>query len=95
MQECQCDVEEDNYCYLCCGNSHHQCLSAHHHSILRYQRAFLCCVNQRGDTPSWAKGANINYELHSGGEHLKQLTRPGIARFMDKKSLVNQARSPF
>lgn len=35
MQECECDAEEDNYCYLCCGNSEHQCMAAHHHNILR------------------------------------------------------------
>ncbi|PIO73593.1 hypothetical protein TELCIR_04437 [Teladorsagia circumcincta] len=35
MRECQCDAEEDNYCYLCCGNANHQCLPAHHHNILR------------------------------------------------------------
>ncbi|KAK6759924.1 hypothetical protein RB195_021469 [Necator americanus] len=35
MRECQCDAEEDNYCYLCCGNADHQCLPAHHHNILR------------------------------------------------------------
>ncbi|XGW34650.1 hypothetical protein V3C99_018551, partial [Haemonchus contortus] len=35
MNECQCDAEEDNYCYLCCGNANHQCLPAHHHNILR------------------------------------------------------------
>lgn len=35
MQPCDCDVEEDNYCYLCCGNAHHQCAPAHQHGILR------------------------------------------------------------
>ncbi|KJH48747.1 hypothetical protein DICVIV_05141 [Dictyocaulus viviparus] len=35
MKECHCDAEEDNYCYLCCGNVDHQCLPAHHHNILR------------------------------------------------------------
>ncbi|CAJ0583976.1 unnamed protein product, partial [Mesorhabditis spiculigera] len=35
MEPCKCDTEEDDYCYLCCGNSHSQCLPAHQHNILR------------------------------------------------------------
>lgn len=35
MKECECDAEEDNFCYLCCGNDHQQCLPAHQHNILR------------------------------------------------------------
>lgn len=39
MKQCECDVEEDNYCYLCCGNSHSRCLPAHQYDILRYVSA--------------------------------------------------------
>ncbi|TKR80923.1 hypothetical protein L596_014895 [Steinernema carpocapsae] len=35
MRECQCDTEEDNYCYLCCGNERNACKPAHEHNILR------------------------------------------------------------
>ncbi|KAK0404395.1 hypothetical protein QR680_017437 [Steinernema hermaphroditum] len=35
MRECQCDLEEDNYCYLCCGNERNACRPAHQHNILR------------------------------------------------------------
>uniref|UniRef100_A0AC34Q1A4 Uncharacterized protein n=1 Tax=Panagrolaimus sp. JU765 TaxID=591449 RepID=A0AC34Q1A4_9BILA len=35
MRECICDTEEDNYCYLCCGNGNNRCLPAHQHNILR------------------------------------------------------------
>ncbi|KAI6240754.1 hypothetical protein M3Y99_00418800 [Aphelenchoides fujianensis] len=35
MKECVCDTEEDNYCYLCCGNSHNKCRPAHEHGLLR------------------------------------------------------------
>ncbi len=35
MAECTCDVEEDNYCYLCCGNERTRCMPAHEHAILR------------------------------------------------------------
>uniref|UniRef100_A0A8R1TSG2 Uncharacterized protein n=1 Tax=Onchocerca volvulus TaxID=6282 RepID=A0A8R1TSG2_ONCVO len=35
MKQCECDVEEDNYCYLCCGNSYSRCLPAHQYNILR------------------------------------------------------------
>ncbi|GMT05478.1 hypothetical protein PENTCL1PPCAC_27652, partial [Pristionchus entomophagus] len=35
MQPCECDAEEDNYCYLCCGNARHQCAPADQHGILR------------------------------------------------------------
>lgn len=35
MRECECDAEEDNFCYLCCGNERTQCLPAHQHNILR------------------------------------------------------------
>uniref|UniRef100_A0A1I8F0Y3 Uncharacterized protein n=1 Tax=Wuchereria bancrofti TaxID=6293 RepID=A0A1I8F0Y3_WUCBA len=35
MKQCECDVEEDNYCYLCCGNSNSRCMPAHHYNILR------------------------------------------------------------
>uniref|UniRef100_A0A0K0EUT1 Disintegrin domain-containing protein n=1 Tax=Strongyloides venezuelensis TaxID=75913 RepID=A0A0K0EUT1_STRVS len=35
MKECSCDTEEDNYCFLCCGNSKNQCLPAHEYSILK------------------------------------------------------------
>ncbi|VDO43882.1 unnamed protein product [Brugia timori] len=42
MKQCECDVEEDNYCYLCCGNSNSRCMPAHHYNILRYyQLLFL------------------------------------------------------
>lgn len=35
MRECKCDLEEDNYCYLCCGNDRNVCHPAHVHNILR------------------------------------------------------------
>nr|CAD2182176.1 unnamed protein product [Meloidogyne enterolobii] len=35
MRECRCDSEEDNYCFLCCGNERNRCLPAHEHGILR------------------------------------------------------------
>uniref|UniRef100_A0AC35UDR3 Disintegrin domain-containing protein n=1 Tax=Rhabditophanes sp. KR3021 TaxID=114890 RepID=A0AC35UDR3_9BILA len=35
MSECTCDTEEDNYCYLCCGDSSNRCLPAHDYNILK------------------------------------------------------------
>ncbi|KAL3079000.1 hypothetical protein niasHS_014782 [Heterodera schachtii] len=35
MKECHCDVEEDNFCFLCCGSANDRCLPAHEHGILR------------------------------------------------------------
>uniref|UniRef100_A0A914H2S2 Uncharacterized protein n=1 Tax=Globodera rostochiensis TaxID=31243 RepID=A0A914H2S2_GLORO len=35
MKECRCDMEEDDYCFLCCGSAQERCLPAHEHGILR------------------------------------------------------------
>ncbi|KRZ07707.1 Uncharacterized protein T11_420 [Trichinella zimbabwensis] len=35
MRQCNCPSEDDNYCYLCCGNSASPCLPAHHYKIYK------------------------------------------------------------
>lgn len=33
LQKCICPLEDDNYCYLCCGDDRHSCLPAHKYQI--------------------------------------------------------------
>lgn len=54
MLECKCDSEDDNNCYLCCGNSYSKCLPAHEYNILkangeRWESDACARCRRRGD----------------------------------------------